>query len=76
MDDSLRTFDLTQLNLDEATRQVIQRLLNHIETLEAELQELREENQRLRDEVARLKGQKGAWFKKRPNGRIAPLQIE
>lgn len=59
MSDSLRAVDLTQLNLDEATRQLIQRLLNHIETLEAELQELREENQRLRDEVARLKGQKG-----------------
>lgn len=59
MSDSLRTFDLTQLNLDEATRQLIQRLLNHIETLEAELQELREEIQRLRDENARLKGQKG-----------------
>lgn len=59
MSDFLRTFDLTQLNLDAATRQLIQRLLNHIETLEAELQELRAENQRLRDEVARLKGQKG-----------------
>jgi len=59
MSDSLRTLDLTQLNLDEATRQLIERLLNHIETLEAELQELREEVQRLRDEVARLKGQKG-----------------
>ncbi len=59
MSDSLRTFDLTTLNLDESTRQLIQRFLNHIETLETELQELREENQRLRDEVARLKGQKG-----------------
>jgi hypothetical protein len=59
MSDSLRTFDLTQLNLDDATRELIQRLLNHIETLEAELRERREENQRLRDEVARLKGQKG-----------------
>ena len=59
MNDSLRTFDLTQLNLDETTRQLIQRLLNHIETLEAEQQGMREENQRLRDEVARLTGQKG-----------------
>lgn len=59
MSDSLRTLDLTQLNLDDATRELLQRLLNHIETQDAELQELREENQRLRDEVARLKGQKG-----------------
>lgn len=56
--DSLRTLDLTQLPLDEATRQLLQRLLNHIETLEAENQALREENQHLRDEIARLTGQK------------------
>ena len=59
MSDSVRTLDLTQLNLDEATRELIQRLLNHIETQAAELQEVREENQRLQDEVARFKGQKG-----------------
>src|SRR3990172_6330375 len=59
MNDSLRSLDLSQLNLDDATRQLLQHLLNHIETLEAELQELREENQHLCDEVARLKGQKG-----------------
>ena len=59
MNDSLSTLDLGQLNLDDATRELIQRLLNHIEMLETELHELREENQRLRDEVARLKGQKG-----------------
>ena len=58
MSDSLRSLDLSQLNVDDATRQLLQRLLNHIETLEAENQALREENQRLSDEVARLKGQK------------------
>jgi hypothetical protein len=58
MNDSLHTLDLSQLNLDEPTFQLFQRLLNHIETLEAELRELREENQRLRDEIARLTGQK------------------
>jgi hypothetical protein len=56
--DSLRTLDLTQRHLDEATRQLLQRLLNHLETLEAELQTLREENQQRRDDSARLKGQK------------------
>ncbi len=58
MSDSLRSLDLSQLNLDDATRHLLQRLLNHIETLEAELQALRDENQQLRDENARLKGQK------------------
>ena len=58
MSDSLRSLDLSQLHLDEATRQLLQRLLNHIETLEAENQALREENQQLRAEIARLKGQK------------------
>ena len=58
MNDSLSTLNLTQLNLDDATRELIQRLLNHIETLEAECQELREENQRLQDLVQHLKGQK------------------
>lgn len=58
MSDSLRSLDLSQLHLDDATRLLLQRLLNQIETLEAELQALREENQRLCDEIARLKGQK------------------
>jgi Transposase IS66 family len=58
MSDSLRSLDLSQLNLDDATRQLLQRLLNHIETLEAENQALRGENQQLGDEIARLKGQK------------------
>src|SRR5712692_7222642 len=58
MSDSLRGLDLSQLNVDDATRQLLQRLLNHIETLEAENQALRDEIQQLRDEIARLKGQK------------------
>jgi len=58
MSDSLRSLDLSQLNLDDATRLLLQHLLNHIESLEAENQALRAENQQLRDEIARLKGQK------------------
>jgi hypothetical protein len=37
-------------------RQLVARLLNVVEDLQAEVTALREENQRLRDEVARLKG--------------------
>jgi hypothetical protein len=59
METPLHAIDLTALNLDAPTRELLQRLLNHIETLEAELQTLRAENQALRDEIARLKGQKG-----------------
>jgi len=59
MDTPLHTIDLTALNLDAPTRELLQRLLNHIETQAAELQALRAENQALRDENARLKGQKG-----------------
>ena len=59
MDTPLHTIDLTALNLDAPSRELLQRLLNHIETQAAELQALRAENQALRDEIARLKGQKG-----------------
>lgn len=59
MIDSLRSLDLTQLQLDVPTRELLQRLLNHIEAQAAELQVLRDENQQLRDEIARLTGQKG-----------------
>ncbi len=55
----LSSIDLTELNLDPPTRELLQRLLNHIELLTAELNELRAEKQRLRDEIARLKGEKG-----------------
>ncbi|TEU13452.1 MAG: hypothetical protein E3J21_18655 [Anaerolineales bacterium] len=56
---SLQDIDLAELNLDPPTHELVQRLLNCIETLVAELDELRAENQRLRDEIARLKGEKG-----------------
>lgn len=59
MDKTLQNVDFTNLNLDPATRELLQRLLNCIETLVAESNELRDENQRLRDEIARLKGGKG-----------------
>ena len=59
MDTPLHTIDLTALNLDAPSRELLQRLLNHIEAQAAELQALRAENQALRDEIARLKGQKG-----------------
>lgn len=55
----LQSIDLTELNLDPPTRELLQRLLNCIETLVAELNEALAENQRLRDEIARLKGEKG-----------------
>jgi len=59
VDETLRGIDLTELDLDPATRELVQRMLNCIETLVAELDEMRVENQRLRDEIARLKGEKG-----------------
>jgi hypothetical protein len=55
----LQSIDLTELNLDPPTRELIQRLLNHIELLTVENNELQAENQRLGDEVARLKGEQG-----------------
>jgi hypothetical protein len=59
MTEPLPGIDLTKLHFDQPPRDVLQRLLNHIEFLTAELNELRAENQRLRDEIARLKGEKG-----------------
>jgi len=56
---SLQDIDLAELNLDPPAHELVQRLLNCMETLVAELDELRAENQRLRDEIARLKGEKG-----------------
>jgi hypothetical protein len=56
---SLQDIDLAELNLDSPAHELVQRLLNCIETLVAELDELRAENQHLRDEVAWLKGEKG-----------------
>lgn len=59
MDKTLRNVDLTNLDLDPATHELMRRMLNCIETLVAELDEMRDETQRLRDEIARLKGGKG-----------------
>ncbi|MEA3341050.1 MAG: transposase [Chloroflexota bacterium] len=59
MDDSLKNIDLTELNLDSPTRELVQRLLNCIETLVGDLNEAQAEIQRLRDEIARLKGEQG-----------------
>jgi hypothetical protein len=44
---------------DPATHEVVQQLLNLIETLAAENAALRAQNQQLRDEIARLKGGSG-----------------
>ncbi|MFN3730526.1 MAG: hypothetical protein ACK4XJ_12595 [Fimbriimonadaceae bacterium] len=58
---------LDDLQLDQITdpqgRELIQRLLNLIETLSAEQDRLKAENQQLRDEISRLKGTPG-----RPKG--------
>jgi len=56
---NLQDIDLTELNLDPATHELVQRLLNCIETLVTDLNEAQTEIQRLRDEIARLKGEKG-----------------
>lgn len=59
MDDSLSGVDFTELELDPPVRELVQRLLNCIEALVADLNEAHAQIQRLRDEVARLKGEKG-----------------
>ena len=59
MDDSLSGVDFTALELAPAVRELVQRLLNCIETLVTDLNEAQAEMQRLRDELARLKGEKG-----------------
>ena len=56
---SLQDIDLAELNLDPPTHELVQRMLNCIETLVAGLDEMQVENQRLRDEIARLEGEKG-----------------
>lgn len=54
---------LDDLQLDQIAdpqlREVMRRLMNLVEQLNAENQHLREENQRLRDENNRLRGQQG-----------------
>lgn len=56
---SLQDIDLAESKLSPPARDLVQRLLNCIETLVADLNEGQAEIQRLRDEVARLKGEKG-----------------
>jgi hypothetical protein len=55
----LQDLDPNLENLDPSSREILTRVLNHIEVLSSENQELRAENQRLKDEIARLKGHKG-----------------
>ena len=59
MNKDLRSLDLSNLDLDAKTQQILSQLLNHIETLTSELEKLKKENQDFRDEIARLKGGKG-----------------
>jgi len=59
MEDSLSNIKVEQLNLDEPVRDLIKRLLNHIEVLTKENRQLKEEMKQLRDENVRLKGEKG-----------------
>lgn len=49
--------DLDLAGLDPAARQLVERLLNLVEQLSAELAAVKAENQRLRDETNRLKGE-------------------
>jgi len=51
--------DIEALNVNQATKELLGQLLNHLELLWTENQKLREENQQLKDEIARLKGHKG-----------------
>ena len=54
-------FEDIELNAiqEEQARELVQRLLNMIEQVSAELREAKEEIQRLRDEVNRMKGEQG-----------------
>jgi hypothetical protein len=61
----LDDLQLDQINDLATAREVIQRLLNLIETLSAEQDRLKAENQQLRDEISRLKGTPG-----RPKGSL------
>lgn len=51
--------DIEALDVDQATKELLGQLLNHLELLWTENQKLRVENQELKDEIARLKGHKG-----------------
>src|SRR5215210_3347638 len=58
---------------DPATREIVEQLLNLIETLAAENAALRLENQQLRDENARLKGGSGKPDVKPP---VTPTAVD
>ncbi len=68
-------FDDLQLDpiTDPQAREVIQRLLNLIETVSAEVDRLKAENLVLRDENNRLKGEQGR--PKGPQGRPPTVNI-
>ncbi len=55
----LEDLDLSSI-ADERTRELVQRLLNVLEDVMADLRAAQAENQRLRDEINRLKGEQGA----------------
>ena len=55
----LEDLDLSSI-ADERARELVQRLLNVLEDVMADLRTAQAENQRLRDEINRLKGEQGA----------------
>ena len=66
----LEDLDLSSI-ADERARELVQRLLNVLEGVMADLRAAQAENQRLRDEINRLKGEQGAPAIK-PNTPHAP----
>ena len=66
----LEDLDLFSI-VDERARELVQRLLNLLEGLMADLRAAQAENQRLRDEINRLKGEQGVPAIK-PNTPQAP----
>ncbi len=66
----LEDLDLSSI-ADERARELVQRLLNVLEGVMADLRAAQAENQRLRDEINRLKGEQGAPAIK-PNTPQAP----
>lgn len=58
MSQELPDLDISQLPVDQQTKELLGQLLDRIEVLFTENQQLRTENQQLKDEIARLKGEK------------------
>jgi hypothetical protein len=69
----LADLDLTAIH-DENARLLMQRLLNLIEQLTADLREAQAANQRLRDELNRLKGEQGKPDIKKNTPKAPPAQ--